>query len=104
MQFRHSDTHFMELALPQAELAVTAGQTPFGAVVVRDEVVIGEGKNSVRAGLDPTAHAEIVAIRDAWRRVGSWPKLAGSSLYSSCEPCLLCSFVITQIGFSRVVF
>ena len=104
LQFRQTDADFMELALRQAELAVTVGQTPFGAVVVRDEEVIGEGHNAVRAGLDPTAHAEIVAIRDAWRRVGSWQELAGSTLYSSCEPCLLCSFVITQIGFSRVVF
>jgi tRNA(Arg) A34 adenosine deaminase TadA len=52
----------------------------------------------------PAAHSEIVAIRNAWRRLGAWPLLAGSTLYSSCEPCLLCSFVITQIGFSRAVF
>ena len=58
----------------------------------------------MRSDLDPTAHGEVVAIRDAWRRVGTWEALAGSTLYSSCEPCLLCSFVITQIGFGRVVF
>ncbi len=58
----------------------------------------------MRADLDPTAHAEIVAIRKAWRFLGSWQKLAGATLYSSCEPCLLCSFVITQIGSNRVVF
>jgi len=73
-------------------------------VVHRDGGVIGEGHNRVRADLDPTAHAEIVAIRAAWRRVGRWEMLAGATLYSSCEPCLLCSFVITQIGFRRVVF
>jgi tRNA(Arg) A34 adenosine deaminase TadA len=99
------DAHFMELALRQAETAVTRGQTPFGAVVVdRDGRLIGEGHNTVRADLDPTAHGEVVAIRDAWRRVGARQMLTGSTLYSSCEPCLLCSFVITQIGFSRVVF
>src|SRR5215813_2948863 len=98
------DRHFMELALRQAELAATRGQTPFGAVVVCNEKVIGEGHNKVRADLDPTAHAEIVAIRDAWRRAGSWQALRAGMLYSSCEPCLLCSFVITQIGFHRVVF
>ena len=99
------DAHFMELALRQAEMAVSKGQTPFGAVVVdRDGRVIGEGHNTVRADLDPTAHGEVVAIRDAWRRLGTWQQLTGCTLYTSCEPCLLCSFVITQIGFSRVVF
>src|SRR5262249_41693640 len=99
------DTHFMELALRQAEIAVTRGQTPFGAVVVDPKgQVVGEGHNTVRADMDPTAHGEVTAIRSAWRRLGSWQMLAGSSLYTSCEPCLLCSFVITQIGFSRVIF
>jgi tRNA(adenine34) deaminase len=58
----------------------------------------------VRADRDPAAHDEVVAIRDAWRRLGAWEMLKGSTLYSSCEPCLLCSFVIAQIGISRVVF
>jgi len=99
------DAHFMELALRQAETAVSRGQTPFGAVVVdRDGRLIGEGHNTVRADLDPTAHGEVVAIRDAWRRAGTWQALVGATLYTSCEPCLLCSFVITQIGFGRVVF
>jgi tRNA(adenine34) deaminase len=99
------DTRFMELALAQARAAVAAGQTPFGAVVVDTSGrLIGEGHNVVRASLDPTAHAEVVAIRGAWRRVGAWPALRGCTLYSTCEPCLLCSFVITQIGFGRVVF
>jgi tRNA(Arg) A34 adenosine deaminase TadA len=99
------DARFMELALRQAATAVSRGQTPFGAVLVdRDGRLVGEGHNTVRADLDPTAHAEIVAIRQAWRQLGKWRMLAGSTLYSSCEPCLLCSFVITQIGISRVVF
>ena len=99
------DAYFMELALRQAEAAVSKGQTPFGAVVVdRDGRLIGEGHNTVRADFDPTAHGEVVAIRDAWRRLGAWQLLAGTTLYTSCEPCLLCSFVITQIGISRVVF
>ncbi len=95
----------MELALRQAEAAVSRGQTPFGAVVVnRDGCLIGEGHNTVRADHDPTAHGEVVAIRDAWRRTGALQMLAGATLYTSCEPCLLCSYVITQIGISRVVF
>jgi tRNA(adenine34) deaminase len=99
------DAHFMELALSQAEAAVSLGQTPFVAVAVDQEGrLVGEGHNRVQADLDPTAHGEIVAIRAAWRRLGAWQMLAGATLYSSCEPCLLCSFVITQIGFRRVVF
>jgi tRNA(adenine34) deaminase len=99
------DAHFMELALRQAEIAVARGQTPFGAVVVdRQGQLIGEGHNTVRADQAPTAHGEVGAIGSAWRRLGTWQMLAGGTLYSSCEPCLLCSFVITQIGFSRVVF
>ena len=61
----------MALALKLAEIAVTKGQTPFGAVVVdRDGRLVGEGHNSVRTDLDPTAHGEIIAIRDAWSRLG----------------------------------
>jgi tRNA(Arg) A34 adenosine deaminase TadA len=99
------DAIFMTRALELAETAVTQGQTPFGAVVVdRDGHLVGEGHNTVRADRDPTAHGEVVAIRDAWRRLGIWQRLAGGTLYTSCEPCLLCSFVITQIGLGRVVF
>src|SRR5262245_50247275 len=98
------DRHFMERALQQAELALTRGQTPFGAVVVSPEGrVIGEGHNTVRADLDPSAHGEIVAIRAACRQLGTW-RLRGCALYTSCEPCLLCSFVIIQIGIRRVAY
>jgi tRNA(adenine34) deaminase len=99
------DARFMARALELAELAVTRGQTPFGAVVVdRGGQVTGEGHNTVRADRDPAAHGEIVAIRAAWRHQGAWQRLAGSTLYASCEPCLLCAFVIAQIGVARVVY
>lgn len=92
---QEQDAHFMELALKEAEIAVTKGQTPFGAVVVdRNGQLIGKGHNSVRANRDPTAHGEIVAIRAAWQHLSDWQLLKGCTLYSSCEPCLLCSFVI----------
>ena len=95
----------MARALQLAETAANRGQTPFGAVIVdRDGQLVGEGHNTVRADRDPTAHGEIVAVRDAWRRLGAWQRLVGSTLYTSCEPCLLCAFVITQIGIGRVVF
>jgi tRNA(adenine34) deaminase len=99
------DHAFMEAALRLAELAVTRGQTPCGAVVLdREGRVIGEGHNTARADRDPTAHGEVVALRDAWRRVGDRQLLRGGTLYSTIEPCLLCSFVITQLGLRRVVF
>src|SRR5262249_46284585 len=101
---RH-DAHFMALALAQSERAITKGQAPFGAVVVDAAgQLIGEGHNTVRADLDPSAHGEIVAIRDAWRRLGRRQRMTGCTLYTTCEPCLLCSSVIAQLGFSRVVF
>ena len=100
-----ADLRFTALALDQAEAAVAKGQTPFGAVVTdRDGALIGQGHNQVRSDRDPAAHGEVVAIRDAWRRAGSWTALAGGTVYTSCEPCLLCTYVITQIGFARVVF
>ena len=99
------DDHFMGLALAQAELAIARGQTPFGAVVA-DQAgeLVGSGHNRVRADRDPTAHGEIVALRDAWGRLGDRERLATCTLYSSCEPCLLCSFVIAQFHIPRVVF
>jgi tRNA(adenine34) deaminase len=102
---RNSDIHYMKIALDQAKVAASKGQTPFGAVVLdKAGRMVGKGHNQVRSDLDPTAHGEVVAIRNAWRRVGRWQRLTGGTIYSSCEPCLMCSFVITQIGFSRVVY
>ncbi len=95
----------MERALELAEEAVAAGQHPFGAVVVAaDGALLGEGRNSVPADRDPAAHGEIAAIRDAWRRAGSWSALRDATMYASCEPCLLCSFVIVEAAIGRVVF
>jgi tRNA(adenine34) deaminase len=90
---RESDAAFMEIALNEAEISAASGQTPFGAVVVdKDGRMVGRGHNQVRSDRDPTAHGEVVAIRNAWRRVGKWQGLTGGTLYTSCEPCLLCSF------------
>lgn|GEM_PF-1421909 len=105
LTLEQQDAHFMDLALKQAITAVSKGQTSFGSVLLdREGKLIGEGHNTVRADFDPAAHAEIVAIRNAWQRLGEWKMLAGGTLYSSCEPCIMCSFVITQVGITRVVF
>jgi tRNA(adenine34) deaminase len=99
------DARFMPLAIAQSEAAIAKGQTPFGAVVVdASGTLVGQGHNTVRAALDPSAHGEVVAIRDAWRKFGRRQMMTGCTLYTSCEPCLLCSSVIAQLGFSRVVF
>jgi tRNA(Arg) A34 adenosine deaminase TadA len=76
---------------------------PFGAVVVRDGVVIGEGFNQAAELLDPTAHAEVQAVRDACRRTGSLD-LSGAEMYASCEPCAVCISAMTAAGIRRLYF
>jgi tRNA(adenine34) deaminase len=99
------DQTLMRRALAQAEAALTKGQAPFGAVVV-DEAgeVLGEGHNTVRSDRDPSAHGEVVAIRAALRRLESGRLPSGTTLYTSCEPCLMCAVVIAQLGIRRVVY
>jgi pyrimidine deaminase RibD-like protein/predicted enzyme related to lactoylglutathione lyase len=79
------------------------GQLPFAAVVVRDGVVVGTGVNTALADADPSAHAEVTAIRDAGRRTGSGD-LSGAVVYSSCEPCAICRTVAASAGVSEIVF
>jgi tRNA(adenine34) deaminase len=94
---------FMRAALEQARLAAEAGEVPVGAVVVIDGEVLGAGFNQPIGSHDPTAHAEIVAIRAAAARVGNY-RLTGATLYVTVEPCLMCvgSMVHARIG--TVVF
>src|SRR6478736_9602952 len=88
------DDKFMDRALALSAQALTKpGTEPFGAVVVRDGVVVGEGINHSVAHWDPTSHGETEAIRDACRKLGT-VDLNGSDLYSSCEPCALCVAVM----------
>jgi guanine deaminase len=82
--------YYMNRALELAVYAVENGLGgPFGAVVVKDGVIIGEGYNQVTSSSDPTAHAEIMAIRNACQQLGSF-QLSGCEIYSSCEPCPMC--------------
>lgn len=89
---------FMDLALKQAEIAEKAGEVPIGCVIVRDGAVIAQAGNRTLTDRDPTAHAEILAIREAARIIGS-ERLIDCDLYVTLEPCTMCA---TAISFARV--
>lgn len=93
----------LEAVLALAERQAAAGRSPFAALVVRDGEVAGAGVNTVTEDLDPSAHAEVCAIRDAARRLRD-VQLAGAILYASCEPCAVCRTVAHAAGIGRVVF
>jgi tRNA(adenine34) deaminase len=97
------DLILMGEALRLAELAAAAGEVPVGAVVVRDGAVIGRGYNRPISSRDPTAHAEIVALRDAARQAGNY-RLAGCTLYVTLEPCAMCAGAIMHARIARLVF
>ena len=97
------DQVWLARAIELAVANVAEGGGPFGAVVVRDGVVVAEGQNRVTRDLDPTAHAEVQAIRAAGRALGDF-SLAGCTLYASCEPCPLCVSASLWARLDRVVF
>ena len=98
-----SDEMFMREALGLARQAGAAGEVPVGAVVVRDGAVVGRGHNRPIASRDPTAHAEVMALRDAAERVGNY-RLADCILYVTLEPCAMCAGAIMNARISRVVY
>lgn len=97
------DGRFMALALEEARAALAAGEVPVGAVVVKEGEVIGRGRNAPVALADPTAHAEIQAIRDAARHLRNY-RLEGLTLYVTLEPCPMCAGAIAHARVGRVVF
>lgn len=97
------DIQWMKRALQLAQKAADADEVPVGAVVVLDGEVVGEGWNQPISGHDPTAHAEIMALRDAARRVGNY-RLSGAALYVTIEPCTMCAGAIVHARVSRLVF
>ena len=97
------DAAFMREALALAEAAARAGEVPVGAVVVRDGEIVGRGFNAPISSHDPTAHAEIAALRDAAERVGNY-RLPGCELYVTIEPCPMCAGAILHARIARVVF
>ncbi len=98
-----SDTAFMLEALDLARQAAQAGEVPVGAVVVKEGAVIGRGYNRPVSQRDPTAHAEIVALRDAAERLGNY-RLGGCELYVTLEPCAMCAGAIMHARVGRVFY
>jgi tRNA(adenine34) deaminase len=97
------DARRMGLALEEARRAETVGEVPVGAVVVLEGRVIGRGHNRVIAASDPTAHAEIIALRDAAKMVGNY-RLAGADLFTTVEPCPMCCGAALNARVARVVY
>ncbi len=100
---KDKDQHYMKMALSQAREAARQGEVPVGAVVVLGEEVLGQGYNMRERLQDPTAHAEIIAIREAAEACGSW-RLQGSEMYVTLEPCPMCAGAIIQARVARLVY
>jgi len=98
-----SDSHFMRMALDMAHQALRAEEVPVGAVLVQDGRILATGFNQREGTQDPTAHAELTAIRSASMSLGSW-RLTGTTLYVTLEPCAMCAGAIIQARIARVVF
>jgi tRNA(adenine34) deaminase len=98
-----SDSQFMRVALELASQAQDAGEVPVGAVVVTAGTIIGRGYNMPIGSADPTAHAEVMALRDAAKYLGNY-RLVGCSLYVTLEPCAMCIGAIFQARIARLVF
>ena len=98
-----SDLDYMRMALEEARICAEAGEVPIGAVVVQGEVVLARGGNRTIRDCDPTAHAEIVALREAARRIGNY-RLADATLYVTVEPCTMCAGAIIQARLRRLVY
>lgn len=101
--FFPKDEYFMRLALREAERALAHDDVPIGAVIVHEGEVIGVGHNERELRADPTAHAEMIALREAARQLGSW-RVLDSVMYITLEPCAMCAGAIVLARVPRVVF
>jgi tRNA(adenine34) deaminase len=97
------DLHFMQLALDEARAAAEEGEVPIGAILVRNDEIIARAGNRTIRDSDPTAHAEIVVIRETARLIGNY-RLADTTLYVTLEPCAMCAGAIIQARIPRVVY
>lgn len=98
-----NDEFFMGIALNEARLARDAGEVPIGAIIIIDNQIIGSGHNRPIGSSDPTAHAEIVALREAARRVANY-RLTEATLYATIEPCAMCAGAIVNARVKRLVY
>ncbi len=98
-----TDMDYMRAALELARLAEAAGEVPVGAVVVKDGEIIGRGYNAPISRHDPSAHAEMLALRDAAQHIGNY-RLVGCELFVTLEPCLMCAGAIMHARIARVVY
>jgi tRNA(adenine34) deaminase len=98
-----TDYDFMQAALTEASLSAEAGEVPIGAVVVCDGAIVARGQNRVLRDVDPTAHAEMVALRAASRAVANY-RLMGCTLYVTLEPCAMCAGAMIHARLDRLVF
>ena len=102
-RFFPRDEYFMRLALREAERAVAHDDVPIGAVIVREGEVVAAAHNERELRQDPTAHAEIIALRDAARLAGGW-RVLDAALYVTLEPCAMCAGAIVLARLARVVY
>ena len=98
-----NDPDLMREALAQAQMAADAGELPVGCVIARNGEIVARARNACEAQRDPTAHAELLAIRRACRALGDW-RLTGCTLYVTLEPCPMCAGAIMQARVSRLVY
>jgi len=98
-----ADTTYMALALDEARAAAAIGEVPIGAVVVCDGAVVARAHNTREVDADPTAHAELIAIREASQRLGRW-RLSDCTVYATLEPCPMCAGAMHQARIERLVY
>jgi tRNA(adenine34) deaminase len=98
-----TDDDFMQIALDLAQQAAAAGEVPVGAIVVKDGAIIGRGSNAPITTHDPTAHAEIRAMRDAAQHLGNY-RLVDCTLYVTLEPCAMCSGAIQHARIAKLIY
>jgi tRNA(adenine34) deaminase len=98
-----NDLEYMHLAMAQAQAAVLRGEVPVGALVVLEDRILSAAGNRTITDCDPTAHAEIVALREAARKAGNH-RLIGASLYVTVEPCAMCAGALVQARIARLIY
>ena len=97
------DVRFMQAALDEARAAAERGEVPVGAVVVINDEIVARAGNRTIADCDPTAHAEVIALREASKKLGNY-RLAGAELYVTIEPCAMCAGAMIQARIARLIY